>query len=64
MQYTVIGVWQDDKPVVVGAIPGQHEVYGGDEQTFPDGLWATCVNAADVTEAERLATSDMIENNV
>ena len=60
MQYTVIGVWLADKPVVTGG----HEVYGGDEETFTEGLWATVVNASDVAQAEQLATTDMIENNI
>ena len=64
MQYTVIGVWLADKPVVVGVVAGGHEVYGGDEQTFTEGVWATVVAARDIAEAERLATTDMIENNV
>jgi hypothetical protein len=64
MNYTVIGVWLDDKPVVVGAIPGHHEVYGGDEETFGEGLWFCCVNADDVAEAEQMAKVDVIENNV
>jgi hypothetical protein len=37
--YTVIGVWLDDIPIVVGVVAGTHEVYGGDEQTFGEGLW-------------------------
>jgi hypothetical protein len=64
MQYTVFGAWQDGKPAVVGVIPGHHEVYGGDEDTFPDGLWFTHVTAADIADAERTATTDMIENTV
>jgi hypothetical protein len=56
MQYTVIGVWLADKPVVTGVVTGWHEVYGGDEETFPDGVWATLVTAGDVAEAEQLAT--------
>jgi hypothetical protein len=64
MQYTVIGVWLADKPVVTGVVTGDHEVYGGDEETFTEGVWATVVNANDVAQAEQLATTDMIENNI
>ena len=61
MEYTVIGVWQDDKPVVAGVVVGRHEVYGGDEQTFAEGLWFVCVAAADVAEAEQLAAREALE---
>jgi hypothetical protein len=62
MQYTVIGVWQDAQPVVAGVIAGRHEVYGGDEEIFTDGLWFACVAAADVADAERLAKTEATEN--
>ncbi len=55
MSYTVIGVWLEDTPIVVGVIAGSHEVYGGDEQRFPEGLWATSVDASTVEQAEQLA---------
>ncbi len=64
MQYTVIGVWLADKPAVTGVVTGGHEVYGGDEETFTEGLWAAVVNASDVAQAEQLATTEMIENNI
>ncbi len=64
MQYTVIGVWLADKPVVTGVVTGRHEVYGGDEETFTEGVWATFVSASDVAEAEHLAKTEMIENNI
>ena len=64
MIYTVIGVWLDDKPTVVGVIAGKHEVYGGEEETFPDGLWSTDVTATGVEDAEQLARTDMIENKL
>lgn len=63
MIYTVIGVWLNEKPVVVGVIAGEHEVYGGDEETFDEGLWVTCVDVDDVNEAEDLAETAMIDNN-
>ncbi len=64
MQYTVIGVWLDNKPVVTGVVTGRHEVYGGDEETFPEGVWSATVDAADVTQAEDLAATDIVENSV
>jgi len=62
MLYTVIGVWQDDEPVVVGVIEGDHQVSGGGADAFPEGLWATCVDAYDATAADCLATSEMSDN--
>jgi hypothetical protein len=62
MEFTVIGVWQDDKPVVAGVVVGHHEVYGGDEQTFAEGLWFACVAATDVAEAEQAAARAEFEN--
>ena len=62
MQHTVIGVWQDDEPVVVGVVSGHHEVYGGDEASFSGGLWFTHVTATDVAEAEQLAKTAAIEH--
>ncbi len=62
MQYTVIGVWQDDKPVVTGVVTGHHEIYGGDEETFTDGLWFARVAAGDVADAEQIAKTEAIEN--
>jgi hypothetical protein len=64
MQYTVIGAWLDGEPAVVGVIAGTYEVYGGDEESFGEGLWFTHVTANDVTDAEQAATTDMIENTV
>lgn len=63
MQYTVIGVWQDDEPVVAGVVAGRHEVYGGDEASFSGGLWFAHVDASDVTEAEHLAKTEAIEHS-
>jgi hypothetical protein len=62
MDYTVIGVWQNDKPVVAGVVVGRHEVYGGDEQIFAEGLRFVCVAASDVAEAEHLAAREALEN--
>lgn len=63
MQYTVIGVWHDDEPLVTGVVPGRHEVYGGDEASFAGGLWFAHVSATDVAEAEQLAKTEAIENS-
>jgi hypothetical protein len=61
VSYTVIGVWLDDAPIVVGVIAGNHEVYGGDEKAFEEGLWATSVDACDIAQAEQLAKVEMRE---
>jgi hypothetical protein len=57
--YTVLGVWQDDNPIPVGVIAGQHAVTGGAYRQFEQGLWATSVEAPDVDTAERLAVEEM-----
>ena len=64
MHYTVIGVWQDAKPVVTGVVAGRHEVYGGDEETFTDGLWFVHVTATDVADAEQLAKTEAVDNAI
>jgi hypothetical protein len=62
MSYTVIGVWRGDTPIVVGVIAGTHEVYGGDEEAFEEGLWATSVDAPDIAQAEHLAKVEIREH--
>ena len=57
--WTVIGVWVGDSPVPVGVIRGAHDVEGGDESEFPDGLWATTVQASDAADAESVAVAEM-----
>jgi hypothetical protein len=57
--YTVIGVWQDDQPIPVGVIAGDHEVNGGDSSQFEQGMWATYVTAPDSATAEQLAIGEM-----
>ncbi len=52
----------DDTPMVVGVVAGTHEVYGGDEEAFAEGLWATAVDATDVDQAEHLAKVEMLES--
>lgn len=60
--YTVIGVWQEDEPIAVGVIAGEHPVHGGDERAFPHGLWATSVTAPDSATAQRLGIAEMRES--
>lgn len=62
MRHTVVGVWLADKPVVIGVIAGAHDVRGGDEHQFPEGLWATCVDADDAENAEIAAKNEMAES--
>ncbi|MGH3737835.1 MAG: hypothetical protein ACRDT6_19820 [Micromonosporaceae bacterium] len=62
--HTVIGCWDNARPVVVGVVVGAHEVYGGDEQRFDEGLWATTVDADDIDHAEALAKQEMTENGL
>lgn len=57
--YTVLGVWQDGKAIPVGVIAGRHEVTGGDDSEYEQGLWALSVEAPDVDTAERLAVEEM-----
>ena len=45
-----------------GDVAGHHEIYGGDEETFTDGLWFARVAAGDVADAEQTATTEAIEN--
>lgn len=61
--FTVVGVWIDDEPVPVGVIAGDHQVSGGDEEQFPQGVWATCVTAADDVEAEQVAIAALRDDN-
>jgi hypothetical protein len=55
---------QDDKPVVAGVVAGHHEVYGGDEETFTDGLWLARLTATDIADAEHPAKTEAIENAI
>ena len=57
--WTVIGVWLGDSPVPVGVIRGTHDVEGGDESEFPDGLWTTTVQASNAADAESAAVAEM-----
>lgn len=57
--YTVLGVWEDDEPVPVGVVDGEHQVTGGADRRWEQGLWATSVTAADPAEAEAAAVAEM-----
>jgi hypothetical protein len=56
--WTVLGVWQYDEPITIGAVRGDHWVYGGDD-AFPEGTWATYVVADDVSGAEAAAIEEV-----
>lgn len=68
-EWTVLGAWINDHALVVGVIEGKHEVHGGDDTAFSDGmeavvedgqgLWATSVEAATAEAAEALAVEEM-----
>jgi len=60
--YTVVGVWLDDTPVPVGVIAGEHTICGGNDEQFPEGLWATSVNAEDADAAETAAVAEMLDS--
>lgn len=57
--WTVLGVWRGSNPVPVGVVRGSHQVEGGDWEEFPEGLWATGVDAGDVAEAQAAAIEEM-----
>lgn len=57
--YTVLGVWQDDHAIPIGVIAGRHDVTGGDDSDYEQGLWAISVDAPDADTAERLAIEEM-----
>jgi hypothetical protein len=56
--WTVLGVWQYDEPITIGAVRGDHWVYGGDD-AFPEGTWSTYVVAGDVSAAEAAAVEEV-----
>lgn len=58
--YTVIGYWKDDdSPVSVGVIEGDHAVHAGHGAT-EGGDWATSVTADSHEEAEHLGVAEML----
>jgi hypothetical protein len=57
--WTVLGVWDNDRAVPVGVLAGQHDVVGGDSGYWEQGLWATYVQAGDAAAAETLAVAQM-----
>jgi hypothetical protein len=52
--YTVLGVWQGDNAIPVGVVAGQHEVTGGGDSEYEQGLWALSVEAPDGETAEEI----------
>lgn len=57
--WTVIGYWNDeDEPVSVGVIAGEHQVMGGMDFTGY-GEWATFNEAATAEEAEADGLEEM-----
>lgn len=60
--WTVLGAWLYDEPVTIGAVRGDHWVYGGDD-AFPEGTWATYVVANDVSGAEAAAIEEVCSWN-
>lgn len=58
----MLGVWDGDQPMPVGVVEGEHEVTGGAEQHWEQGLWATSVTAADPADAEAEAIAEMRAN--
>ena len=62
IKFTVIGVWDNDEPIAVGVVWGEHSVVGGDEEHWEGGLWATTVEAADPEAAEVAAVNEMQES--
>lgn len=62
--FTVVGVWRmGDTPVPVAVIRGEHPVEGGRWDAFPEGLWATSVDATDAAHAERAAVEEMDDDD-
>jgi hypothetical protein len=58
--WTVLGVWVGDEAVPIGAIHGQHEVHGENPcDWFPEGVWATSVDAPDEDAAYAAARAEM-----
>ncbi len=67
--WTVIGIWDNDVPYVVGIISGQHDVQGEADPFFDQGVWATYADADSVEAAETIAVDEMLatldyENNI
>lgn len=60
--YTVLGVWDGDQPVPVGVVDGDHQVTGGAEEHWEQGLWAIGITAADPAEAQTAAGAEMRAN--
>lgn len=65
--YTVVGVWLDGEAVAAGTVLGQHDVDGGNGETF-EGHWAQHVVATSIAEAEakavQLCLNELAEDGV
>lgn len=68
--WTVIGFWLEDTPVVAGVVAGNHDVDGGGDCDGGDiggsslrGPWATAVTASSAEDAEELAVEEMLDLN-
>jgi hypothetical protein len=57
--FTVVGIWENNEPVPVGVIAGDHHVIGGDESALDQGGWATSVTAPDPATARAWAVTTM-----
>lgn len=63
-RWTVIGLWLDEEPIVIGMVQGEHQVYGeNNEALFPEGYWNVCVDGADDAAAARNAVAEMVDAN-
>lgn len=73
--WTVLGVWDNNEAVPVGAVKGRHQVsgdspgergnpeYGYDTSSFYEqGVWATTVTAPDADTAQDLAAAGMMHD--
>jgi hypothetical protein len=64
-EYTVIGFWWEDEPVVTGIVEGSVPLVGGYSEVLDDssegfrGPWATPVSAPDADTAGALAVAGM-----
>lgn len=58
--WTVLGFWNNDEPVSVGAVRGDHVIHGGRAADDYQGPWSSPASAATVEEAESLAIAAML----
>ena len=60
--YTVIGFWSGDEVVVTGIVDGEHEVFGGTDETG-EGLFAESFAVPTGTTNVEAALRDLITAN-